>query len=185
MIAHALWPTGCAVMHDVTNDPFELLGIERGWHVDLPQIRAVQMKLLAAHHPDRNLSGVSEADAVAQSARINRAVAILSDPLQRAEALIELGDASGKVIALPQEVLLEMLAKRDALSEATTREEITLCREWIAAERSATEHEMGSVLSSACIDWSAARRLLACLRAIARLDDDARRALAACTGGKE
>jgi len=162
-------------MPDRTDDPFSLLGVERSWCVNVMQIRALQARLLAAHHPDRHRNGVAHDAAVAHCARINRAVAILCDPLQRAEALIGLGDAAGASVALPQEVLLEMLSRRDALSEATTSDDIAKCRDWIALEKAAQEHAFGLVLSSASVDWSAARRVLAHLRALARLDEDAQR----------
>jgi len=165
-------------MPDLREDPFDLLGVERSWFVDVTRIRALQARLLAAHHPDRHPSGVAHDDAVAQSARINRAVMILCDPLQRAEALIELGAGTGGAAALPQDVLLEMLSRRDALTEATTPEAVAQCREWIASERLAQEHAIGVVLSSASVDWSAARQSLAHLRALARLDEDAQRQLA-------
>lgn|GEM_PF-821583 len=169
---------GCAGMPDLREDPFDLLGVERSWFVDVTRIRALQARLLAAHHPDRHPSGVAHDDAVAQSARINRAVMILCDPLQRAEALIELGAGTGGAAALPQDVLLEMLSRRDALTEASTPEAVAQCREWIASERLAQEHAIGVVLSSASVDWSAARQSLAHLRALTRLDEDAQRQLA-------
>jgi len=164
-------------MLDVNDDPFALLGVERCWAVDAQRIRATQTKLLAAHHPDRHPLGVAQDEAVAQTARVNRAVAVLSDPLQRAEALIRLGDAGGAAVALPQPILLEMLSRRDALTEATTHEDVAQCRAWIACERRAQEEAIGAVFSSASVDWCAARRLLAQLRALARLDEDALRAL--------
>ena len=165
-------------MPDMNSDPFKVLGLDRSWSVDVPRVRALQARLLAAHHPDRHPNGVAQQDAVAQSAHINRAVAILCDPLQRAEALIGLGDPNGATVTLPQEVLMEMLSRRDGLTEATTREDIAQCRDWIASERVAQERAIGGVLSSARVDWSAARRLLAHLRALARLEEDAQRALA-------
>lgn len=165
-------------MFEVNEDPFALLGVERSWSVDSTRIRALQARLLAAHHPDRHPSGVAQDEAVAQSARINRAVAILCDPLQRAEALIGLGDAAGTAVALPQDVLLEVLSRRDEVSEATSPEDIAQSRAWIASERAAQEIAIGAVLSSIPVDWLEARRVLAYLRALARLDEDAQRQLA-------
>jgi Fe-S protein assembly co-chaperone HscB len=165
-------------MRNVNDDPFAVLGMERCWAVDLQRIRATQSRLLATHHPDRHPLGVAQDEAVAQSARVNRAVAVLSDPLQRAEALIRLGDAGGAAVALPQQILLEMLSRRDGLTEATTHEDVAQCRAWIACERRAQEEAIGAVFSSASVDWLAARRLLAHLRALVRLDEDALRVLA-------
>jgi hypothetical protein len=71
-----------------------------------------------------------------------------------------------------------MLSRRDGLTEATTHEDVAQCRAWIAGERRAQEEAIGAVFSSASVDWLAARRLLAHLRALVRLDEDALRVLA-------
>lgn len=89
------------------SEAFQILGVEPRFDLSQRDLRAAWMRRAAASHPDA-------AGAVDESARVNDAMRILADPIQRAQALLELGgaaEADGR--ALPQEFLLEMMELRE------------------------------------------------------------------------
>ncbi len=93
-------------------DAFALLGLEPRYEISPRDLRAAWMRRAAAAHPDAE-------GAVAESARVNDAMRVLSDPIQRAQALLELrGLRLSEGRALPQAFLLEMMELRERADDA-------------------------------------------------------------------
>lgn len=94
------------------SDAFAVLGLEPSFEIAARDLRAAWMRRAAAAHPDA-------AGAVAESARVNDAMRVLSDPIQRAQALLELrGVRLSEARALPRAFLLEMMELRERADDA-------------------------------------------------------------------
>jgi DnaJ-domain-containing protein 1 len=92
-------------------EAFRILGVEPRFDLSPRELRAAWMRCAAAAHPDA-------AGAVDASARVNDAMRVLSDPIQRAQALLSLlGAPQAEARPLPQEFLLEMMELRERADE--------------------------------------------------------------------
>ena len=127
-------------MNEETDDPFELLGIEATFTVDIAAIRMVVRRRVAACHPDRVTDPFSQSEAVRECARLNAARVRLEDDESRANALLaRLGGPSAEEdSSLPPGFLEQMLEVRMELEEAIASEddaERTRVGAWAAQER--------------------------------------------------
>lgn len=109
---HTLYPADTATH-------FELLGVSFRYTLDAAELRQKYLAVSRGVHPDR----VGEDDAALSlraSARLNEAYRVLSDPLLRADYLLELcgGKSSQDDKTVPPDVLTETLMLRDAIEEA-------------------------------------------------------------------
>lgn len=118
------------------SEAFQVLGVDPRFDLSPRDLRAAWMRRAASAHPDA-------AGAVDESARVNDAMRILSDPIERAQALLEeRGAAAVDGRAMPQAFLLEMMELReradacagDAAATAELRAEAGLRRETAIAE---------------------------------------------------
>ncbi len=108
------------------SDYFTVFGLPRKLTVDGPALQRRFYDLSRQHHPDfhQGADAARQAEALAQSALINRAYRALRDPLARVEYLIALEEgrevregATDKPKA-PRELLQEMLEVQEAIEEA-------------------------------------------------------------------
>ena len=104
-------------------DPFATLGIPRAYEIDLRAVERAHRDLSRALHPDKYASaGASERrDALTRAADVNEAWRIVRDPIRRAEALFVLAGVEVGETKEPKpdaELLMEVLEKREALSDA-------------------------------------------------------------------
>jgi len=108
------------------SDYFSVFGLARKLGVDGEALQRRFYELSREHHPDfhQGADATRQADALAQSALVNRAYRALRDPLARVEYLIALEEgretregATEKPKA-PRELLQEMLEVQEALEEA-------------------------------------------------------------------
>lgn len=140
-------------------EAFQVLGLEPRYGISARELRAAWMRRAAHAHPDAE-------GALAESAQVNDALRILSDPILRAEALLELGGAPAlDARAVPQEFLLEMMELReradacagDAPATAALRDEALSRRDAAIAQidRAFSERPAGA------IDEQCARRITA------------------------
>jgi molecular chaperone HscB len=104
----------------MAQNPFELLGFPLSFAIELRTLEARHRELSKTVHPDRHASeGVSsKAGALALAVSINEAFRVLRDPLQRANALCAALGAAIVEKAVPPEFLMEVMEKRESLSEA-------------------------------------------------------------------
>ncbi|MBL8879093.1 MAG: Fe-S protein assembly co-chaperone HscB [Phycisphaerales bacterium] len=106
-------------------DYFQLLNQPRQFDVDPARLRQAYLNVSREIHPDR-FAGKS--DDVAQlslrvSSQINRAFEVLSDPLRRAEYLLELsgGKSASEDKSVSPAVLAEALELREEIDDARAR----------------------------------------------------------------
>ena len=104
-------------------DPFDTLGIEPAFDLDLSAVEKRYRELARVLHPDRYLGG-SPAErrmALGTAVEVNEAWRLLRDPIRRAEALLRRHGVrieEGKEPKPDPEFLMEMMEQREALSEA-------------------------------------------------------------------
>ncbi|HET7539310.1 MAG TPA: Fe-S protein assembly co-chaperone HscB [Polyangiaceae bacterium] len=103
-------------------DPFETLGVEPVFSLDLPVLEQRHRDLSRALHPDRHAaSGAAERRlALGRAIEINEAFRILKDPVRRAEALLALRgveSGEGKEPPASPALLMEVMERREALAE--------------------------------------------------------------------
>lgn len=103
-------------------DFFELFGLPRTYDLDPAQLRRAYLNLARSIHPDRIASASPDAARMSMrlSAQLNQAFEVLSDPVRRAEYLLELagGRSATEDRSVPPHVLEESLELREALEEA-------------------------------------------------------------------
>jgi molecular chaperone HscB len=105
------------------SDPFQVLGIEPRFDLDLKAAEARHRDLSRALHPDRyaQAPAAERRMALSRAIEVNEAWRALRDPIKRAEAMFQrLGVPSGET-AEPNpstELLMEMMEAREELSEA-------------------------------------------------------------------
>lgn len=112
-------------------DPFAVLGINRGFDVDLGAVEKLHRALSRALHPDR-YAGASASErraALQKAASVNEAWRIVRDPIRRAEALLGLAGEEAHPGGADQEFLMEMLERREALAEAKAERDLGRVRE--------------------------------------------------------
>jgi molecular chaperone HscB len=107
----------------VAVDPFEALGVEPVFSLDLAVLEQRHRDLSRALHPDRHAAaGAAERRlALGRAIEINEAFRILKDPVRRAEALLALRgveSGEGKEPPASPALLMEVMERREALAEA-------------------------------------------------------------------
>ena len=126
---------------DPQADYFSVLGIPRGFAIDVAALEQRYKELTRVLHPDR----FARADAQARRASLERSVQLneawrtLNDPVRRAEYLlslhgIDIGDMAGvgkpgksgehATLPVPQVLLMEVLELREALAEAHAAKDV-------------------------------------------------------------
>ena len=111
------------------SDDFALFGLPRRFALDAADLAALRRTLLAEVHPDRFATAGASAQRVAMqwAVRVNEAWERLKDPLKRAAYLCELHGApigAENNTAMPPEFLIQQMAWREALDDASTREAV-------------------------------------------------------------
>jgi len=105
------------------SDPFETLGVEPRFDIDLAALEQRHRDLSRALHPDR-YSGAPAAErrlALGRAIDVNEAFRVLKSPIRRAEAILRrAGVAVGETSEprAPADLLMEMMELREDLSEA-------------------------------------------------------------------
>jgi molecular chaperone HscB len=115
-------------------DPFETLGIARGYEVDLAAVERTHRELSRALHPDKFVSATASERraALSKAVEVNEAWRIVRDPIRRAEALLALAGVAVGENREPKadpEFLMEMLEQREALAEAKAAKDLARVRE--------------------------------------------------------
>lgn len=122
------------------DDVFHILGLPRRFDLDLAELHARFIHQSSTHHPDRHTDPIAQAQAAEQSAEINHAYAVLSDPQRRADALLTLsgGPAKDQDKSLPPELLMDMMETRERMEEAVAADdqaELDRLRAWAHDQR--------------------------------------------------
>ena len=115
-------------------NPFEMLGVERRFDLDLAVLEKTHRELSRALHPDKyTQGGASERRAALEkAASVNEAWRTVRDPIRRAEALFRLAgvpvgeDSEPKASPM---FLMEVLEQREALADARAAKDLTKVNE--------------------------------------------------------
>jgi len=110
-------------------DPFELLGIERRFDVDIAALEKRHRELSRALHPDKFAgAGASERRAALEkAASVNEAWRIVREPIRRAEALFRLAGIPVGEDNEPKSTpmfLMDVLEHREALADARAAKDL-------------------------------------------------------------
>ncbi len=159
------------------DDPFACLGFRRGFVVDADAVSVAHARALARAHPDRHGEGIDREIASQRSATLNRAAAVLRDPLARAEALIALEDPSGVAVPLSASQLLDLFERRDAVQsgDGASQASRAQTQAWLRAEIQSSFRQLEASGPLATVDWVHARALTAYIRALGRLSSEIER----------
>jgi molecular chaperone HscB len=148
-------------------DPFQMLGVERRFDLDLAVLEKTHRELSRALHPDRySQTGASERRAALEkAASVNEAWRTVRDPIRRAEALFAV---HGIVVGEDKEpqatpaFLMEVLEEREALAEARAAKDLVKVRavgEKMGARAKEIEAKLAAGFGSAS-DTAAIARLV-------------------------
>jgi molecular chaperone HscB len=133
-------------------NPFETLGLEPSFALDLAALEQRQRDLNRAAHPDRHAGkGAGERrQALNRAMDINLAYRTLRDPASRAEALFELlGAGSTRETTISDPVLLmEMMEQREALEDARNAKDLARLQS-IGKTMAARERQVNEALAAA------------------------------------
>ena len=101
-------------------NPFDQLGLDPEFDLDLDQLETVYLQQSAEAHPDRHPDPADQAEAADRAARINEAYRTLKDPESRANALLAIhgGAAREEDTSLPPDLLMEVMEQREAIEAA-------------------------------------------------------------------
>jgi molecular chaperone HscB len=138
------------------SDVFEVLGVARAFTLDMGKVRERFIALSAEAHPDRFTDPMDQADAAERASVINEAFGVISDPLLRGQALIELlspGEAKADAAALPGGFLMEVMEIREGIEEAKEEGDgakLARVKGEAEAEFKARVLAMGGYLDRAC-----------------------------------
>lgn len=133
-------------------NPFETLGLEPSFALDLALLEQRQRELNRAVHPDRHTAkGAGERrQALNRAMDVNLAYRTLRDPAARAEALFELLGAGGAREATISDpvLLLEIMEQREALEQARRAQDLAQLRS-IGARMAERERQVLQALEAA------------------------------------
>jgi molecular chaperone HscB len=144
-------------------DPFSILGVEPTFDLDLNSVERRHRELSRALHPDRysGRPATERRRALSRAIEVNAAWRKLRDPIGRAEALLQrLGVvlAEGEEPKATPELLMDMIDKRESLSEARRARDLTAVERLAAEVRQRQDEvvgELGRGFSSAVAGQSA------------------------------
>lgn len=150
----------------LTSDDFELFGVPRRFEQDAVALDARWRSLLSQAHPDRFVSEGAQAQRLAMqwAVRINEAHRRLKDPLKRAAYLCELHGAAINAednTAMPANFLMQQMAWREALDEASGLEEVEALASDVAAHRDRALSELRALIDDKQDHAAAAQKVRA------------------------
>ena len=146
------------------SNPFQLLGIEPSFAIDLKAAEEHHLNLSRALHPDRHAT----APRAERRETLNRAIAVneawrrIKNPISRAEALLELaGIPAGEERRHGEdpEFLMEVMERREALAEAIANRDLdrmSKLSQTVAADKQAVEARLGELFERLLSDRSEA-----------------------------
>ncbi|MCL2824997.1 MAG: Fe-S protein assembly co-chaperone HscB [Polyangiaceae bacterium] len=159
-------------------DPFDLLGIEPRFDLDMAMVEIRHRELSRTLHPDRFI-GRPPAErrlALDRAIEVNEAWRIIRNPIARAEALLSrLGLPSDEESAAQPAptFLMQMMESREALADARATKD---CRELVGLVATMRVYEntsLAAIVDAFNHDPKSARQYLTELRYIRRFLDEA------------
>ncbi|MEO8875021.1 MAG: Fe-S protein assembly co-chaperone HscB [Polyangiaceae bacterium] len=134
-------------------NPFEILGIDARYDIDLRAVEKRHRELSVALHPDKFASDGASArrESIERASQVNEAWRIIRDPIRRAEALFAV---AGIVVGETNEpksnqaFLMDMMEMREALADARDAKDLSKIRA-LAEDAEAGESAAKQAISSA------------------------------------
>lgn len=157
--------------------PFAILGLAPSWPVDAATVHRARLMAAARFHPDRATDPVQRADFEARMGSVNRAAEHVLDPVAAAGAVLRAAGADASELPLPPMELAELLERREWFDERIHGDTAAQAeaRSWAAGQRAALVSGFSTALDQgrSSGEWSEARRVIARMRALARMTDAA------------
>ena len=165
----------------LTDDDFTLFGLPQRQALERADIDARRRELQAQVHPDRFAAEGAAAQRIAMqwAVRVNEAWQRLKDPLARAATLCELRGVPVQAennTAMPAAFLMQQMAWREALEDATTVASVEALDDNVAADESRRIAELAVLLDERG-DTAAAAAQVRALMFVARFREDIARRL--------
>ncbi|HVJ21873.1 MAG TPA: Fe-S protein assembly co-chaperone HscB [Polyangiaceae bacterium] len=162
-------------------DPFQTLGVEPVFTLDLPALEQRHRELSRALHPDRftGRPASERRQALSRAIEVNEAFRTLRDPLQRAEAMLRrigFERAEGEEPKPAPDFLMEVMELREALTDARRAADLARVRELATAVGSSetkARDALAKLFTAAPVDVSAVERRMGELRYFRRFLDEA------------
>jgi molecular chaperone HscB len=137
-------------------NPFEILGIDARYDIDLRAVEKRHRELSVALHPDKFAQDGASArrESIERASQVNEAWRIVRDPIRRAEALFEAAGITVGETNEPksnQDFLMEMMEMREALSDARDAHDLTKIRA-LAEDAEARESTAKKAISAIFAD---------------------------------
>jgi molecular chaperone HscB len=112
------------------SDPFEILGVEPRFELDLANVESRHRELSRVLHPDRHVGAPSSERrmALSRAIEVNQAFVVLRDPARRAEALLQrlgLAVPEGRELPADPALLMELLELGETIGEARRARDAT------------------------------------------------------------
>ena len=161
---------------NLASTDFELFDIARRFALDASALDARWRALQAEVHPDRFASEGAAAQRVAMqwAVRVNEAYQRLKDPLRRATYLCELNGAPVNAevnTAMPTDFLVQQMAWRESLDEASALPAVEALADEVAAHRREAIASLQAALDDQR-DFSAAAQQVRALMFVERFAHD-------------
>ena len=137
-------------------NPFEILGAEPRFDLDLAALEKTHRELSRALHPDKfaQAGATERRAALEKAAQVNEAWRIVRDPIRRAETLFRLAGVEVGETHEPKPepaFLMEMLELREALAEARAKKDLAAVEKLgaqIETRRAKAEGELSRALGA-------------------------------------
>lgn len=153
-------PIVCEGCHSLYPPPFGsdyfcLLGLPRSYAIDEKKLRAAFRTVARSIHPDRFSGAADEVRALATrlSAELNQAYDVLSDPVRRADYLLEIagGPSATEMREVPGDYLADIMMLREEIDRAKAAGDDDALRRHrvsIAARRQETLRQIAALAES-------------------------------------
>ena len=160
----------------LNDDDFTLFGLPQRFALDRAALDACWRALQARVHPDRFVGEGAPAQRIAMqwAVRVNEAYQRLKNPLQRGAYLCELRGAAIQAennTAMPTGFLMQQMAWREALDDATDAVAVARLDDEVAADEAVMLAELGRTLDELG-DAPAAAQQVRALMFVARFRSD-------------
>jgi len=165
-------PIVCEGCHSLYPPPFGsdyfcLLGLARSYAIDEKKLRAAFRAVARSVHPDRFAAASADVRALATrlSAELNQAFDVLSDPVRRADYLLEIagGPSAAEMREVPGDFLADVMMLREEIDQSKTADDddaLQRHRESISARRQETLRQIAALAESSADLDEPRRRVL-------------------------
>lgn len=157
---------------------FDRFGLPSAFDLDIGKLEAAYIDLQQQLHPDRfaGKSGAEKLAAQSEAVGVNQAYQTLKDPLKRASYILRQNgvdfDIESERTIHDQDLLMEMLERREELAETTDSAAIDSIKKSIQSDLDGGQKSLSAALSAR--DWGVAKSLLLRLRYLQKFQTELR-----------